>query len=362
MPLPRLSPVSVIHDRLQVIFPEGTVHRNYVTREIATKTVFVMLYIGAVVGTERWLRPDQVTRMTDEQAGLVADDAREAWLKESMRRDSSSEISGRWYKGNTRESIRDETLREGLIRLGAVRTREGLPTTSSRPRYALAGDFARLFDPGLTGEALRSAIETWRATFLSPSALARVEILRRGAADTREKVPVTFPTGETRNMAPGPSSEISKAVVEVFAPRFLEQPGVIWLSESGNRVVERDDDLARAIGLTIEPDLNLPDLILVDVRPQERAPLLVFVEVVATDGPVSKARQAALLAIATDAGFDEDNVAFVTAFADRDDPSFRKTASVLAWRSFAWFMSEPEHIVALHRGTAAKPVRLSDLM
>ena len=65
MPLPPLPTVSDIHERLQTIFPEGTANRNYVTREIAAKTVFVMLYIGAVEGTECWLWSDQVTRMTD---------------------------------------------------------------------------------------------------------------------------------------------------------------------------------------------------------------------------------------------------------------------------------------------------------
>ena len=90
-------------------------------------------------------------------------------------------------------------------------------------------------------------------------------------------------------MEPGPSSVISKAVVEEFAPRFLKEPGVIWLSESRNQVAPRDDRLAWDIGLTIRQDKNLPDLILVDIGPSE--PLLVFVEVVATAGPVTSARQ-----------------------------------------------------------------------
>ena len=125
MPLPPLLPVSEIHARLQNIYPEGTANRNYQTREIAAKTVFVMLYIGAVEGAGCWLRP--------------------------------------------------------------------------------------------------------------------------------------------------------------------------------NQVVARDDELAQAIGLRIEPDRNLPDAILVDLGPAE--PLLVFVEIVASAGPVSDARLAALLAIATEAGF-----------------------------------------------------------
>ena len=62
MALPPLLPVPDIHQRLQTIFPEGTENRNYVIREMAAKTVFVMLYIGAVEGAGCWLRPDQVTR------------------------------------------------------------------------------------------------------------------------------------------------------------------------------------------------------------------------------------------------------------------------------------------------------------
>lgn len=359
MALPPLLAVADTHMRLQAIFPDGTANRNYVTREIAAKTVFVLQYIGAVEGTERWLRPDQVTRMTDAQAALANDRDREAWLTESMR-PAAGYIEGRWYAANTREPIRDETLREGLVQMGAVKEREGLPTTSPLPRYALAADFARLFDPGLTGEALQTGVEEWQMANLSPGALARVAIMRRGAVAREGRVRVTFPSGETRQMEPGPSSVISRAVVEEFASRFLEQPGVIWLSESRNKAVERDDRLAQAIGLTIQTDRNLPDLILVDLGPAE--PLLVFVEVVATAGPVSETRQAALMAIATEAGFSENQVAFLTAYADRDDSAFKATVSELAWRSFAWFMSEPEHILALHRGADPERVRLSYLM
>ena len=319
-----------------------------------------MLYIGAVEGAECWLlRPDQVTPMTDGQAGLAEDQDREAWVAESMR-PAAGYIEGRWYAANTREPIRDETLREGLVRMGAVKEREGLPTTSPRPRYALAEEFARLFNSGLTEDVLQAGIEEWQTANLSSGALARVAIMRRGAVAREGRVLVTFPSGETRQMEPGPSSVISRAVVEEFAPRFLEQPSVIWLSESRNQVVPRDDRLAQDIGLTIQPDRNLPDLILVDLGPAE--PLLVFVEVVATAGPVSEARQAALMAVATEAGFSEKQVAFLTAYADRDDAAFKASVSELAWRLFAWFMSEPDQIVGLHGGAGSEQVRLPDLM
>ena len=359
MALPTLLPVPEIHERLGTIFPEGTAHRNFLIREMAAKTVFTMLYVGAVHGTSCWLRPDQVTRMTDHQAASTGEEDRIAWREASLR-PTSEGIRGRWYAANTREPIRDETLREGLVRTGAVQERGDLPTTSPRPRYALAPEFAALFDPALEGEALQTTIAAWQEANLSTGALARIAILRRGTVAGEERVLVTFPNGETRHMDPGPSSVISKAVVEVFASRFLERPGVILLSESRNKVVARDDELAQAIGLEIQPDLNLPDLILVDLGSTE--PLIVFVEVVATAGPVSESRKDALMSVTTDAGFQQDQVAFVTAFADRNHAAFKSSVSELAWRSFAWFVSEPDHIMVLRQGTDRTKIRLSDLM
>lgn len=358
MSLPPLPPVSEIHERLQAIFPEGTPNRNYVTREMAAKTVFVMLYVGAVEGADRWVRPDQVTRMTDSQAATRNAADRERWLEYSMR-STTGAVEGQWYAANTREPIRDETLRAGLVRVGAVQEREGLPTTSPLPRYALSEPFSALFAPALAGGALDAAIDAWQQANLTSGALARVAIMRRGVAAQEGRVLVTFPGGEARQMAPGPSSAISKAVIEDFAPRFLSQPAVVWLSESGNRVVARDDALALEIGLSIQPDRNLPDLILADLGPAE--PLLVFVEVVATAGPVSEARRAALLNLAIAAGFGDEQVAFVTAYRDRDSSAFKASVSELAWRSFAWFMSEPDHIVQFHRGGESTTTRLSEM-
>ncbi len=169
-----------------------------------------------------------------------------------------------------------------------------------------------------------------------------------GATGSNEGVLVTFPSGETRKLAPGPSSIIAHAVIEVFAKQFLGSPTVLWLSESGNKVVARDDTLAQSIGLKIEADKNLPDIILVDLAPQE--PLLVFIEVVATDGAVTKRRQEALYALTDAAGFNRSQVAFVTAYRDRESSGFRKTVSGLAWDSFVWFVSEPQHIIILREG------------
>jgi len=137
----------------------------------------------------------------------------------------------------------------------------------------------------------------------------------------------------------------------VFAKRYLEQPAVLWLSESGNKIVMRDDRIANAIGLRIEADKNLPDLILADLGPVE--PLIVFVEVVATDGTITPRRQAAIHAITDAAGFRRSQIAFLTAYQDRESAGFKKTVAQLAWDSFAWFVSEPGNIIIMRDGSTS---------
>ncbi len=120
---------------------------------------------------------------------------------------------------------------------------------------------------------------------------------------------------------------------------------VLWMSESGNKIIQRDDELARSLGLKIETDKLLPDAILVDLAPAE--PLVVFIEAVASDGAITEGRRGALMELVTSAGFKASQAAFVTAFQDRNAAACKRAIPNLAWGSFAWCVSEPEHLIAL---------------
>lgn len=359
MSLPAVPPLELIAERLPFIFPEGTEHRNYVIREMAAKTLYVMFYSAAIEGTGHWMRPSQVTDMTDAQAALLDDASREAWIKVSLS-NKKARPQDTWYAGNSREPIRDETIRSGFIPCRAVLEREDVPTTSSKPKYALNAKLAELFDPGLIGDELQAAIIGWQNNHLSKAAIARVRLVKQGATVARDAVSVTFPNGEIRSLKPGPSSVIAKAVIEVFAPRYLKQPAVLWLSESGNKVVARDEALAKALGLKIDASKALPDIILVDLGVDSAGAdmIVIFAEVVASDGPINRERKVALTSLALDAGFDARHLAFLTAYHDRGHQAFRKSISELAWGSFAWCASEPEHIIDLRDGV---PRKLSEM-
>ena len=63
-----LLPLEELRERLRTIFPEGSPNRSHAMWDISARTVFVMLYVGAIEGTGVWIRPDQVGRMTDGQS------------------------------------------------------------------------------------------------------------------------------------------------------------------------------------------------------------------------------------------------------------------------------------------------------
>jgi hypothetical protein len=112
----------------------------------------------------------------------------------------------------------------------------------------------------------------------------------------------------------------------------------------------RDVALAKRIGIKIEAEKNLPDIILVDSGSEEI--LIVSIEVVATAGPINRSRKEAFLRIVLDGGYRVHNAAFVSAYGDRASSAFRGAVSNLAWGSFAWFASEPEQIIVLKDGNS----------
>lgn len=320
--------------------------RAWLTGRAAARSVYTMLYVGAVEGADRWARPSHVYRMTEQQAARLDDGDRAAYHR------APKAVGDRWYEDNSREGVRDEFLRTAL-RLGAVIERPGVPTTSSRPRWGLARDFAALF--ACAEHDFVAAADAWRHAHLSAGALARVALAQRGATRSAPgtHVVVRLPDGSVRRLAAGPSSDIAKAVVEAFLPEFLEEPVLLWMSDSKHHVVAHDDDFARQIGLRITDTAILPDVVAIDVAPSARVnPIVVFIEIVASEGPVDEGRRAALLALLEASGFPPEHARFVTAYWDRNAAAYRRTIGHVAWNTAVWFATEPRHLVVAY-GDAA---------
>ena len=145
-------------------------------------------------------------------------------------------------------------------------------------------------------------------------------------------------------MTAGTRTDISKAVIEAFAPTFLAKPSVIFCRQSCNEAITDGVELLKTLGLIFPADVALPYIILVDIGPAH--PLLVCVDIGLSDRAIDDARETALIKIADQPGFASRNVALVAAFVDREKALPGKATGRLAGGSYAWFASEPDNLIA----------------
>lgn len=335
------------HARLGVIFPAYVDNRTPLVSRIAGAAVFVFLYSGAVGGANK-IRPSTVLWMCDAVAARTAEAERQAWHlaatagKAALRRllESWGVSHEPWYADNSREPLRDETL-AGWLRFGAVVRDVSQATTSPKPQWTLAPDFAELFQTELTPPLIQ-AIERWQSDHLGPVGLAR-GLVARQLANSSDEVLVQLPHQLVRRLAPGASSQILKGVIEQVIPRLLLQPALLFISESRRPVDIVDDALLRDLALHLPADRLLPDALAFDADSGS----FWFIEVVATDGPIDQERKDALLEWAGSQGLRPEDCRFLTAFASRIDPAFRRTVASLAWGTQVWFLDEPDNICSL---------------
>jgi hypothetical protein len=292
--------------------------------------------------------------MSDNQASRILPLERQTWFEVSLAKGYRPTLGTPWFADNSREPIRDETIRLGLLPVSAMVERPGLQTTSSTPRYALSRDFANLFSLLLTDAEFVREAEDWRHEHLSEAALNRQRLMAAVLVHSTDEVIITLPGGETRRLSHGSSSLIAQAVVEKFAPYFLRTPRVAWLSESRKKVISRDENVVKLLGLSIDTSKVLPDLILVDfgTHPSHGELLVVFVELVATSGPITEVRKRQLLDIVQASQVDPKNVRFVTAFLDRGDKGFASSIAQIAWGTHVWITTEPRNLVSFIEGNA----------
>ena len=219
---------------------------------------------------------------------------------------------------------------------------ETVATTSSKPQWSLARDFATLFDPEVGEPDVAEQIDDWQDDHLGAIGRTRIALSRQLASPS-EQVLVEMPGGSRRTLAPGGSSLILKGVIEQLVPRLFAQPAVLFISESRKRIDVVDERLLDQLGIELDAGRLLPDALLFDADPG----LFWFVEAVLTDGPIDESRKKALERWAAEQGIPVDRCRYLTAFMGRTAGPFRTLGASLAWGTSVWFLDEPDKIVHL---------------
>lgn len=340
---------EVAEERLEFIFPRQAFDST-MSGPLAAWAVASLIYMDAVAPIDEdppeWARP---TTILWQQRNVLSErtepEERLEWRTAALKgKRAYEELLERWdigveprYRENSRETLRDEVLKAWLG-LNVVRQRTGLSTTSNRPRWALEGHFADLFDPALEGDELTTAIDAWNEEYLDAGARLRALRARESAA-AEFAVTISLPDGQQRTLEHGQSSLILKGVIEEWAPRKLADPVILTISEPGDKVFVGDQKTLTALGVQIDATNLLPDAVIVDLgaKPAE----FWIIEAVHSDGPIHERRKAELLEWADTQRIRPESCRFLTAFASRNAGPAKRRLKDLAEGTLAWYLDEP---------------------
>nr|WP_157536494.1 BsuBI/PstI family type II restriction endonuclease [Kitasatospora mediocidica] len=350
-PLPALLPSRTEYEeRLQRILPAALTGSTHTANPAAGATAFTMMYVGAIANVNP-IRPSTVLWMSDTIAARTESAERLGYYKAAMKSHGAVEKycaaenfqrGERWYASDSREQVRDDTLKK-WAKYNVLQITSGIDTTASYARYTFNPEFAALFDPSLEGEELQAEIEKWQDKNLDKAGKTRAHAQRKRAKNTATGIQVERPNASPRVLKKGKSNEIIKGVVEEFATKFLADPHVLFISESDDKINPDDQESLEELGMPVDPKVLLVDCIIADVDPTHGT--FWFIEVVATDGPVHDQRKEAILKWAADSEIAEDKCRFLTAFASRNASTAKTCLPQLAYGSFAWFLDEPSGLL-----------------
>lgn len=145
--------------------------------------------------------------------------------------------------------------------------------------------------------------------------------------------------GEKFEFSTGKHNELQKAIIEEFAPRFAQNSIVLYVGDTKDKDLYKDNELLKKLKISMGKHEKLPDVILY----QDDKKWVYFIEAVTSVGPISPKR---ILEINEMTKKCDLGKIFVTAFIDMK--TFKKFAEDLAWETEVWLSEMPDHMIHLN--------------
>lgn len=194
--------------------------------------------------------------------------------------------------------------------------------------YALSDDFSKLLHSHGT-VSWDAALQEYNTNH---KALCDELARRRELA----KIPVTLPDGRGLILSYGEHNELQKAIIEEFLPRFGFGAEVLYIGDTSDKFLLREDDQLKELNFfTLEHD-ELPDVV---AYSREKS-LLYLIEAVHSTGPMNEIRVMKLKKLLERC---PAKVVFFTAFQSKD--VFKRWACEIAWETEVWIAETPEHLI-----------------
>lgn len=234
------------------------------------------------------------------------------------------------YAPNSRETFRRQTIHQ-LVAAGIALYNPddpARPVNSPKAVYQIEADTLKLLRTFGTA-AWTKNLEKYLKT--------RKTLTARYAKEREmKKLPVKLTSGDTIRLSPGAHSQLIKAIVEEFAPRFVPGGVLVYAGDTGDKWGYFDKKLLTKLGVAVDGHGKMPDVVL--YYPERE--WLLLVESVTSHGPVDGKRHDELsrLFAKSNAG-----LVYVTSFPSR--AIMARYLGEIAWETEVWCADSPSHLI-----------------
>lgn len=232
------------------------------------------------------------------------------------------------YAENTRETIRKQAMHQ--FRNAAFIEDNGKVTNSPNYSYRLTNEMLLLvktFQSNLWKDQKSNFLKSHQNLIDLYSSKKAVR-----------KMPVKI-NGDDFTFSPGKHNQLQKFIIEEFAPRFAENSECLYVGDTIQKDLVKNDEKLRELGFEITLHDKMPDVVLYS----EDKSWIYFIESVTSVGAMDPKRIKEIEEMT-------ENVSagkiYVTAFLDFK--TFKKFSETLAWETEVWIADMPDHMIHLN--------------
>lgn len=244
--------------------------------------------------------------------------------------DWSREHYGKDYAPNTRETVRRQTMHQfcsaGIALYNPGQPRR--PVNSPKAVYQI--------EPVTLALLRRFGTRNWPGALRAWLADRETLVARYAREREQSRIPILIAPGKKIALSPGEHSELIRAIIEDFGPRFVPGSVLIYAGDTGSKWGYFDASRLIGLGVDVDSHGKMPDVVLYFAEKN----WLLLIESVTSHGPVDGKRHSELAALFAEA---TAGLVFVTAFPNR--AIMGRYLADIAWETEVWVADAPSHLI-----------------
>ena len=237
---------------------------------------------------------------------------------------------GKDYAPNTRETFRRHTMHQfcdaGIARYNP--DDPARPVNSPKAVYQI--------EPAALALLRTFGTRRWQGNLKAYLAERETLVAKYAKERKQNLIPVKIARGKKITLSPGEHSELIRAIIEDFAPRFAPGSALVYAGDTGDKWSYFDAPRLAKLGVDAGSHGKMPDVVLHFTRKN----WLLLVESVTSHGPVDGKRHAELAKLFADS---KAGLVYVTAFPNR--VIMGRYLSEIAWETEVWVADTPSHLI-----------------